>query len=100
MAYLTLVNAFFGRSWIPDRPKAGESPYDVNGSDQTIRQVTSFGVFPHPPMVGCVSGFLSQLDPLIYAQAKGRQPTGPGTGATYVPEPWVQQYYTLPKVPG
>jgi hypothetical protein len=91
------------RALVPRKPvKPFESPFDVDAGER----ITRFGDFPsserpypHPYMIGAVSGLLPLQDQYSRAWAFGRTPSGPGVG-TPIPVPFDAQYPTLPKRAG
>jgi hypothetical protein len=50
---------------------------DLDGSERQQRFKTGFDPKPYPPIIGCISGFLPQMDWRVWGQAFGRNGFGP-----------------------
>jgi hypothetical protein len=71
---------------IGHRSRAGcrdDYPFDLDASERFVRPKTGIDVFPMPnnavnfAKLGCISGFMPQLDAFIWAQMYGKNGYGP-----------------------
>lgn len=72
--------------WKPRRDKS--YPLDLDGSERQTRFKTGSDLFPYPPIIGCVSGFLPQMDWRVWAQGIGKNGYGPSFQAFPVNLQW------------
>lgn len=59
------------------------SPYDLDAGERIDRRGAFPSVtrpFPYPPMIGCYSGFMPQMDGFQAAISWGKTPSGPSVG--------------------
>lgn len=69
-------------------------PYDLDASERFVRPRTGIDYWPYPwngdsfAQLGCVSGFLPQMDGRVWGQMYGRDPYGPIVSALPVNLQW------------
>lgn len=69
-------------------------PLDLDGSERQPRFKTGLDIFAYPPIIGCISGLLPQMDWRVWGQAFGKN----GYGPTFQPFPLNLQYQV--NIPG
>ena len=62
--------------WKP-RNQNRNYPLDVNGDVAHTRFAKSVGVYPTPPVIGCITGFMPLQDMFVLRSAYGKAPSGP-----------------------
>jgi hypothetical protein len=66
------------------KPRGDRSyPLDLDGAERQPRFPTGVDVWPYPPIIGMVSGFLAQMDWRVWGQGFGKN----GSGPSYQPFP-------------
>ena len=65
---------------ISDLLHASESPFDLDAGLKYTRPHGANGPWPHPDVIGHVSGILPLFDALVYASASHKVAFGPWTG--------------------
>lgn len=85
--------SFFAKAKAAHKPRNGASdgyPFDLDASMRFVRPRTGIDVFPSHDnagsfaQLGAISGFLPQMDSLVWAQGYGKLPSGPIVSA--IPE--------------
>lgn len=62
-------------------------PFDLDGSERFMRPAHGFAIYPDVATypngagIGCVSGFMRQMDAAVYSQMIARLPWGPTVNA-------------------
>lgn len=71
-------------------------PFDLDASERQQRFKTGEDIFPYPPLIGLVSGFLPLMDWRIWGQGYGK----PGFGPTSETQPFPLNLQWQINIPG
>jgi len=74
--------------WKPRSGCADSYPLDLDGAERQVRFRTGVSPRPYPPIIGCVSGFLPQMNPAVWAGMYFKEPWGPGVTTVPVNLQW------------